>query len=155
MVMESKRLRRIAINLGYIIVILLSILNIGKFPGISITLLILIEVIGITLFIASLFAAFYIHSMYPKKHDTPSDFPELLKTGPYSVVRHPFYLAVMINQLSIALVLASWLGLLAFLALLPLWLHLIKVEEEELLDYWGDEYKRYMREVPRLFPKLW
>ncbi len=152
--MESKLLRRIVINAGYFVIVLLSILNVGKFPCISVTLLILVEVIGIALFIASLFAAFYIHSMYPKKHDKPSDFPELLKTGPYSVVRHPFYLAVMVNQLSITLILASWLGLLAFLALLPLWFRLIEVEEQELLDYWGDEYRRYMREVPRLFPRF-
>jgi len=47
------------------------------------------------------------------------DFSKLLTEGPYAYSRHPFYLTLIINQLSIPLLLTSWAGLLTYAVLLP------------------------------------
>ncbi len=90
--------------------------------------------------------------MYPEKHDKPSDFPKLLKGDPYSIIRHPLYALAIVNQLSIPILFLSLQGLITFIMCLPLWYVLIKIEEKELIEYWGGEYLRYMKEVPALIP---
>jgi methyltransferase len=77
----------------------------------------------------------------------------LIKLGPYKYVRHPIYLAVMMEVLSIPL-LASSLGGIVFAAVvnIPLqYLRLIK-EEQSTLRKLGESYKSYIREVDRLIP---
>lgn len=100
----------------------------------------------------SLVLGINVHSMFSERHDTPSDFPRLLKEGAYAYCRHPFYLALMANQASIALISCSLAGLVVFAALIPFWLFLIHIEEKELLEYWGEAYKEYMDRVPALLP---
>ncbi len=111
-----------------------------------------IRLVSSVVFILTIIAMVKVHSMYPKKHDLPSDFPKLLREGPYAVVRHPLYALVITNQLSIPAFMLSLWGLITFLACLPLWYVLIRLEERELIDYWGEEYLRYMREVPSIIP---
>jgi len=108
--------------------------------------------IGVVLFILSTLVAYKIHSLYPARHDKPSDFPKLLTDGPYRLCRHPFYASLMINQLSIPLIGNSTMGLLLFILLIPFWIILIKKEERELIEYWGEEYINYMKKTPMLLP---
>ena len=48
--------------------------------------------IGLVLIVFSTALAFYVHSLFPKRHDRPEDFDELLTDGPYRYVRHPLLL---------------------------------------------------------------
>lgn len=48
----------------------------------------------------------------------------------------------------------SLIGLLTAIALIPAWLLLVRMEEKELIEYWGDNYVNYMRRVPALLPNL-
>jgi len=96
-----------------------------------------------------------IHSMYPKKHDRPSDFPRLLREGAYSIVRHPFYALTIVNQISVSIMLLSIEGIIASILCIPLWIILIVLEERELVEYWGKEYLDYRNEVPALIPLPW
>ena len=108
---------------------------------------------GATVFALTIAAAIRIHSMFPKhRHDRPEDFDKLLTTGPYALCRHPFYLMLILNQLSIPVMLASLVGVATWAALLAGWLYLIRIEERELVAYWGDEYLNYAKEVPMLIP---
>lgn len=76
----------------------------------------------------------------------------LVKTGMYAVVRHPLYLAgIMIftfepnitrNWLTVSLLADAYFIYGAF------------VEERRLIKRFGDEYRRYMKEVPRFLPRL-
>lgn len=149
--MRSWKLRKLVINLSYAAVLLASLSNPGTLringiPGL------LVKASAAALFAASLYAAVAVHSMFPGKHDEPGDFGELLTSGPYAYCRHPFYLSLILNQLSIPLFFGSLEGLAAFLLFLPGWLLLIRVEERELLEHWGERYRRYMEEVPALIP---
>lgn len=79
---------------------------------------------------------------------------ELLTQGMYSRVRNPRYLTVQVAVVGWAMILNYagiwWMAL----GLLPS-LYLITVlEERELDERYGEEYRRYKQRVPRFFPSL-
>jgi len=78
----------------------------------------------------------------------------LLRDGIYSVVRHPRYLSAGIGMMA-ALLIVNYLGLyiLVTASLLPGYLMLV-LEERDLIDRFGDAYREYQRNVPRLVPRL-
>jgi protein-S-isoprenylcysteine O-methyltransferase Ste14 len=79
----------------------------------------------------------------------------VISTGPYAIVRHPFYFAAGIIVVSIALVLGSWPGLLASVLLMVGIAKRIGIEERELIA--GLEgYAAYRERVRyRLIPLIW
>ncbi len=74
----------------------------------------------------------------------------LVRKGPYACMRHPMHLALLFFPLAFALILGSAsFALFVWPAEVLLMLFLIKtVEEPEALRKFGDEYRRYMAEVP-------
>ncbi len=151
--MKSSVLRRIVINSSYTITIATSIYYYSSVK-LGFKASVAVRILGLTVMVLGSMVAYKIHSMYPKKHDEPSDFKELLTTGPYAYCRHPLYATLALMQLAIPLVALSWQGLAASLATIPLWILLVRVEEEELIRYWGDRYLEYKRRVPALIPRF-
>lgn len=79
---------------------------------------------------------------------------ELLREGPYSVVRHPRYVAVMLGMAAWALF-TNYLAMYVAVPVTALALWLVAVlEESELEDRFGDEYARYKAATPRFVPRL-
>lgn len=78
---------------------------------------------------------------------------QLVRTGPFAIVRHPIYFALLLYLLSMGLAFGHLLNLLVAL---PLFLAgtMIRVREEEKLlrDLFGDDHARYVREVPAFIP---
>ncbi len=77
----------------------------------------------------------------------------LLSEGIYSRIRHPRYLSVFFGSLAVALFanyLASWL---LMVLLIPVIYVLAIIEERELLERFGGDYRRYMERVPRFVPR--
>jgi protein-S-isoprenylcysteine O-methyltransferase Ste14 len=77
----------------------------------------------------------------------------LVKEGPYSVVRHPTYLAHTLMFSGIFLmtgVVAA--GIVTVLDFVIVNLVIIPLEERELLTRFGEDYESYMQTVPRLLP---
>jgi protein-S-isoprenylcysteine O-methyltransferase Ste14 len=78
----------------------------------------------------------------------------LVMHGPYRWVRHPFYDVVLLGVVSMSLLTANWLlallGLTAF-ALIAL---RTRIEEEKLIERFGDEYRGYMERTGGFFPHL-
>jgi protein-S-isoprenylcysteine O-methyltransferase Ste14 len=75
--------------------------------------------------------------------------------GPFSVVRHPTYLAHTMMFLGVFLmtgVIAA--GIITVIDLLVVNAVVIPLEEKELLIRFGDEYNRYKDKVPRFFPGI-
>ncbi len=78
----------------------------------------------------------------------------LVTTGPYRWVRHPFYLAAGLAMIADSVVTANWY--LAFTGGVTLALIVIRTarEEENLINRFGDGYRRYMDTRGRFFPRL-
>ena len=79
---------------------------------------------------------------------------ELITHGPYRFVRHPIYFGVLIACIGIAVFAGSWLGLLFMLALVPIVLNRIRMEERLLAQEFGEVYEAYRRSTPKLIPFL-
>jgi protein-S-isoprenylcysteine O-methyltransferase Ste14 len=81
---------------------------------------------------------------------------QLVTSGPYRAVRHPLYLGVLISLVGIDLIFSSWGALLiTCLAILPLIIYRINLEEAFMLKHFGNQYRDYMKTSKKLIPGLW
>ena len=78
----------------------------------------------------------------------------LVTTGPYQYVRHPFYLAGVAAIVGGSLVAANWFLLLAGLVPFGFLVARTRIEEEKLIERFGDEYRDYMATTGRFVPRL-
>ncbi len=78
----------------------------------------------------------------------------LVTTGPYRYVRHPFYLTILVAVVGAALAMANWFFLLAGAVPLAFLFVRTRIEEEKLVERFGDDYREYMRRVGRFVPRL-
>lgn len=79
----------------------------------------------------------------------------VMREGLYAVIRHPRYFSGAIGMVA-SVLLANYYGLYTLaLLMVPIGYLLIRVEERELVARFGDDYRRYQREVPRFFPRRW
>jgi protein-S-isoprenylcysteine O-methyltransferase Ste14 len=77
----------------------------------------------------------------------------LVRDGIYRVVRHPVYLTAAVAGIAFAFVI-NYLGVyILFVSAFPVLYVITVLEEHELIDRFGEEYRRYQREVPRLIPR--
>jgi protein-S-isoprenylcysteine O-methyltransferase Ste14 len=77
----------------------------------------------------------------------------VVQSGPYRLVRHPSYTAILIMLLGVGLVLANWASLIMLLAsgLLGL-LYRVRVEERALVAALGQPYVDYTRHTKLFIP---
>ena len=77
----------------------------------------------------------------------------VLQEGIYAHVRHPRYLGGMFGLLALALF-ANYLAVYIIVAAYVPLIYLVTVfEERELVDRFGEEYRRYRERVPRFVPR--
>jgi len=74
---------------------------------------------------------------------------KLVKTGIYSVVRHPQYVTFIMWAISGMLLFQHWIAILVGIPIIQLtYIDLIKADKDAI-EKFGDDYKAYMRKVPR------
>lgn len=78
----------------------------------------------------------------------------LVTYGPYRWVRHPFYDVVLLGVVSMSLLTANWLLALSGLAAFTLIVVRTRIEEEKLVERFGDDYRAYMARTGRFLPRL-
>ena len=78
----------------------------------------------------------------------------LIRTGPYRYVRHPIYTGILFGLAGTAIVIGEPLALVGLFLILLAFLWKIRMEENYLLEEFGDAYASYKREVPALIPFL-
>jgi protein-S-isoprenylcysteine O-methyltransferase Ste14 len=77
----------------------------------------------------------------------------LVTTGPYRWVRHPFYDFVALLTVASALMAANWFLLLTGGLLFALMAVRSKIEEQKLLERFGETYRSYRHRTGRFVPK--
>ncbi|HMK55852.1 MAG TPA: isoprenylcysteine carboxylmethyltransferase family protein [Dissulfurispiraceae bacterium] len=78
----------------------------------------------------------------------------MIDKGPFSVIRHPTYLAHTIMFLGVFLYTGSIaVGIVTLADFAVVNAVIMPIEERELLRRFGDSYRIYMRKVPRLVPR--
>jgi protein-S-isoprenylcysteine O-methyltransferase Ste14 len=77
---------------------------------------------------------------------------ELIRRGPYRIVRHPIYSGALVALLGTAI----WFGYARCFAGVAIafftWWKKSRIEERFLVDFFGDRYRHYQREVRALIP---
>jgi len=85
---------------------------------------------------------------------SPGPQDKLLQDGIYRVVRHPRYLSAGIGVIANSLII-DYAGIYVLILLLfPMGYVMLVFEERELLDRFGEEYRQYQQEVPRILPRF-
>jgi protein-S-isoprenylcysteine O-methyltransferase Ste14 len=77
---------------------------------------------------------------------------ELVRGGPYAIVRHPIYSGLLLGILGTALAQGELRGLLAVGLASVGWLLKARIEERFLADEFGGDYVTYRRRVKQLIP---
>lgn len=81
------------------------------------------------------------------KHDH-----ELIRTGPYALVRHPIYSGLLLALLGTAIALGEWSTAVAFVFITAAFWRKLQIEEKYLAENFAGDYARYRAEVPALIP---
>jgi protein-S-isoprenylcysteine O-methyltransferase Ste14 len=115
---------------------------------------ILVILLGGSAILIFLWAAITMGKNWSLVARTRSDH-QLIRSGPFSMVRHPIYLALLLYLFSIAAALGHWQQLLFAIPLYVAGTFIrIRDEEKLLRAQFGDEHERYVRDVPALIPLI-
>lgn len=81
---------------------------------------------------------------------------KIKKEGFYKYLRHPSYAFSLLTSLGLGLYLNNWLSLiLAFVPPFLAFTYRIKIEEQALVEQFGDEYLEYRKRTKKLIPFIY
>lgn len=80
--------------------------------------------------------------------------PIVIRTGVFSIVRHPIYLGAILLYLAFLAVFFSTSAALVWGVIILFYVYLCKHEERLLVERFGNAYERYKVETPMLIPRL-
>jgi protein-S-isoprenylcysteine O-methyltransferase Ste14 len=78
----------------------------------------------------------------------------LVTTGPYAWVRHPFYASAALAIVANSLVTSNWFVFTTGCLVFTLLVIRCRIEEEKLIERFGEEYRAYARRTGRFVPRL-
>jgi protein-S-isoprenylcysteine O-methyltransferase Ste14 len=79
----------------------------------------------------------------------------LITNGPYRYVRHPMYSASFLSGIGVFLLSANWLIAAIYMIVVTfIYLNRVSLEEEMMIERFGDSYQEYMKKTGRLLPRL-
>lgn len=79
---------------------------------------------------------------------------KIVEKGPYAIIRHPQYLGGILFTLSITLWTQILLSLILTTLIIILTYQWTYIEDKNLIEKFGEDYKTYRVQVPRLNPIL-
>lgn len=82
------------------------------------------------------------------------DPPVVIRKDVFSVIRHPMYLSEVLLYAGLLSLSLSIAGAAVFVIVVIFLLSLCRYEERLLIERFGDEYRRYMEEVPMWLPRI-
>lgn len=110
------------------------------------------------LFVPALFYWIYFFTgaigVHKEAAKSVSGITKLIKTGVYSLVRHPIYSADLVLSWGVFFLHPDYFVLFCVLWTDAVLLSWMKIEEKFLLQKFGRDYKDYMEEVPMFIPGI-
>lgn len=88
------------------------------------------------------------------KTSMPRENATLVMTGPYRWIRHPLYTFSGFLFIAFALLTSSWLIIVSGIIGYSIIALRTRLEEQRLIDKFGDRYRNYMKRTGRFFPRL-
>jgi protein-S-isoprenylcysteine O-methyltransferase Ste14 len=80
---------------------------------------------------------------------------KLVREGPYRRVRHPLYGVGLLLILSLSLIASNWFMILLWIMGVLVFRHVvIPIEEEKLIEAFGEEYEAYREGTGALVPRI-
>ncbi|MGH9646858.1 MAG: methyltransferase family protein [Bryobacteraceae bacterium] len=80
---------------------------------------------------------------------------ELIRSGPYRLIRHPIYASMLCVLLGTGLLIASWPLLIAGILVFTVGTEIrVRIEDGLLSSRFGDEFQNYRRAVPAYIPLI-
>jgi protein-S-isoprenylcysteine O-methyltransferase Ste14 len=84
-----------------------------------------------------------------KKEKSYIHTTKIVDTGIYSIVRHPQYITFILWAIADMFLFQNWIMIILGIPIIPLkYIDLINADKEGIKKF-GDEYKQYMKRVPR------
>jgi protein-S-isoprenylcysteine O-methyltransferase len=81
---------------------------------------------------------------------------QLIRSGPYRLLRHPSYLGQLMILAGLGAMMANWISLAAAPCFTAVALVVrIRVEERAMAEHFGAEFESYRRATWRLLPLIW
>jgi protein-S-isoprenylcysteine O-methyltransferase Ste14 len=80
---------------------------------------------------------------------------ELIRRGPYALVRHPIYTGIAFAGIGTAIFYGEISGLIVIVAMLSVLLHKMKVEERFMTEQFGSAYTDYQEKTKAFLPLVW
>lgn len=78
---------------------------------------------------------------------------QLIKVGPYQIIRHPSYLGAYLAIVGSAVLLHAYCSIaVATIVMFLTYVYRIKVEETALVNHFGNSYEQYQQETKKLIP---
>jgi protein-S-isoprenylcysteine O-methyltransferase Ste14 len=116
------------------------------------------ECVGAALTVAGLavaiWARFYLGRNWSGTVTVKKDH-QFIRSGPYSVVRHPIYSGFLLAILGTAIYVGQIRGLIALALVLVAWKIKSRREESFMESEFGEQYVQYEHEVKGLVPFVW
>jgi protein-S-isoprenylcysteine O-methyltransferase Ste14 len=81
--------------------------------------------------------------------------PAVIRKGVFGIVRHPVYLSEILFYLGLLILSLSLAGAGVWGVTIVFLNYISKYEEKLLLARFGEDYAKYMQEVPMWFPRFW
>lgn len=82
-----------------------------------------------------------------------SDGHELIRSGPYAIVRHPIYASMLAVLLATGILLTPWKLFAAALAVFLIGTEIrVRTEDSLLAGHFGNEFSEYRKSVPAYIP---
>lgn len=118
-----------------------------------------IEWIGVGLIFIGLLLRFWTRSTIKGMYSGHIEIQSghfLVQNGPYRYIRHPGYAGLSLMALGVPIAYSSLVGLILYLALLiPGLAYRMKVEENLLVEHFGETYLGYKENTKRMIPFIW
>lgn len=80
--------------------------------------------------------------------------PGVIRKGVFDIVRHPIYLGAILLYLGLLTLTFSIVAAVIWLFIIAFYWFIARHEEKLLVKKFGNEYKKYMREIPMLIPRM-